>query len=342
MNLERFCDERRDRWAELRGLVDAAGRRTEQLRPDAIRRLGALYRATAADLAHARRRFPGEGVVAALDELVGWARPLVYAYERPSMSPREFVTTGYWRRVRERPRLLLASALLLMAPWVLASVWAVQDPGAAAGLAPAALRQVAQRDTADFGLSTDKKAATASYIFTNNIRVAFVIFALGILGVIGAAFMLVYQGMVLGASFGLTIDGGNGRYLFEFAFAHGVLEISCIIVVGAAGMRMGMALLAPGRRRRGDALVQEARAATEIALGTALCLVVAGLVEGTISTSGIGMGPAIALGLTLGSCYWGLVFWRGRVPKAGAARERDRGALDDLARPLTGAPAPSP
>ena len=44
----------------------------------------------------------------------------------------EFATTGYWRRVRERPALLLISALLLFGPWVLAAVWAVRDPVAGA------------------------------------------------------------------------------------------------------------------------------------------------------------------------------------------------------------------
>ena len=56
MNLARFVSERRSGWEELDRLVVQAGRRTEKLGPLGVRRLGDLYRATAADLALARRR----------------------------------------------------------------------------------------------------------------------------------------------------------------------------------------------------------------------------------------------------------------------------------------------
>ncbi len=312
VNLERFVDERRARWDELDSLVRRAGRRASSLAPHDVRRLGTLYRATSADLAFARRAFPGEAVVSRLEDLVVRSRALVYESSRRSSTLRHFVTTGYWRRVRERPWLLLASFVLLMGPWLLSSVWAVRDPGAAQGLVPSEFRTVVDRAKANFGLTADEKAAASSAIFTNNIRVAFLAFAAGIAAAIGSAVVLVYQGVTLGTVFGLTIDAGNGRALFEFAFPHGVLELSCIIVAGAAGMRMGWALVAPGLRRRRAALVAEARPAAEMALGTALCLVVAGIVEGSLSTSGIGLVPAIVFGVVLGGTFWTMVWWRGR------------------------------
>ena len=59
-------------------LVVQAGRRTEKLGPLGVRRLGDLYRSTAADLALARRAFPGDPLVVALEQRVGRARYLVY------------------------------------------------------------------------------------------------------------------------------------------------------------------------------------------------------------------------------------------------------------------------
>jgi uncharacterized membrane protein SpoIIM required for sporulation len=315
VNLERFLAERQMRWAELDGLVRRAGRRVSNLAPDDVRQLGALYRATTADLAFARRRFAGEAVVVRLEDLVGRSRALVYEGSPRQNSFVHFVTTGYWRRVRERPWMLLAAVVLMMGPWLLASVWAVRDPGAAQGLVPSQFQNVVNRDKANFGLTADEKASASSAIFTNNIRVAFLAFATGIAAAVGAAVVLVYQGVTLGTVFGLTIQAGNGRPLFEFTFPHGVLELSCIVVAGAAGMRMGWALVAPGRRRRRDALITEARAAAEMALGTAMCLIVAGIVEGSLSTSGIGLGPAIVFGILLGGTFWALVFWRGRAPR---------------------------
>jgi len=336
-------ETRRDRWRELDALVGRAGRRAESLGPDGVRRLGALYRAAAADLALARRRFAGDPTVARLEALVARARPLVYDRARRGGSVAEFATTGYWRRVRERPALLLIAALLLFGPWVLAAVWAVRDPGAASGVVPSQYRSVTQpreRGT-DLGLNTDEQAAFSSEIFTNNIRVTIVAFAGGIAVGIGTAALLVYQGVLFGAITGLAIWAGNGSSFFELVTAHGVLELSCIVVASAAGLRMGWALVSPGHRRRGVALAAEARVAVEIVLGTAPWLVLAGLVEGFITPRGLGLGPVIVIGATLGAVYWALVLWRGRPA-------RDDAYLEVAERPsgshhaATPAPAPSP
>jgi uncharacterized membrane protein SpoIIM required for sporulation len=293
-----------------------------------VRRLGALYRASAADLALARRRFAGDPTVVRLETLVTRARPLVYDRAGRGASVAEFATTGYWRRVRERPGLLLVAALLLFGPWVLASVWAVRDPGAASGVVPSEYRSVTEpRESTDLGLTTDEQAAFSSEIFTNNIRVTIFAFAGGIAAGLGTAALLVYQGVLFGAITGLSIWAGNGEPFFELVTAHGVLELSCVVVASAAGLRMGWALVSPGHRRRGVALAAEARVAVEIVLGTAPWLVLAGLVEGFITPRGLGLGPVVVIGFALGVLYWALVLWRGRKPFEVAA---------------TGAPGPSP
>jgi uncharacterized membrane protein SpoIIM required for sporulation len=281
--------------------------------------------------------------VARLEALVARARPLVYDRTRRGGSVAEFATTGYWRRVRERPALLLISALLLFGPWVLAAVWAVRDPGAASGVVPSEYRSVTQpreRGT-DLGLTTDRQAAFSSEIFTNNIRVTIIAFAGGIAAGIGTAALLVYQGVLFGAITGLAIWAGNGSSFFELVTAHGVLELSCIVVASAAGLRMGWALVSPGHRRRGAALAAEARVAVEIVLGTAPWLVLAGLVEGFITPRGLGLGPVIVIGASLGAVYWALVLWRGRPARDDPYLEvgEPRSGAHHAATP---APVPSP
>ncbi len=294
--------------------LDALLGRGSKLRkdPDAIRRLSELYRATAADLAIARRGMPGDPLVASLERRVVAARQRLAGFDRARPRIIHFLTTGYWQRVRERPRILLVAFLFLMVPWMLASIWATHEPAKAAGLVPGGAQSVTSRDRADFGLSADEKAETSAAIFTNNIRVTFLAFALGIAAGVGALALLGYQGVVLGATFGLAIHVGNGEPLFEFVFPHGILELSCIIVAGAAGMRMGWAIVAPGYRTRAEAMRAEAAGAIEMIAGTALVLVGCGIVEGSLSTSGIGLIPAIAVGVFLGGGFWSLVFFRGR------------------------------
>jgi uncharacterized membrane protein SpoIIM required for sporulation len=343
VNLDVFVDERRARWRELEALLVRAGRRAESLGPEGVRRLGALYRASTADLALARRRFAGDPVVARLESLVTRARPLVYDRARAAGSLAEFARTGYWRRVRERPGLLLVAALLLFGPWVLSAVWAVRDPGAASGVVPSQYRSVTEprdRDT-DLGLTTDEQAAFSSEVFTNNIRVTLVAFAGGIAAGLGTAALLVYQGVLFGAITGLSIWAGNGEPFFELVSAHGVLELSCVVVASAAGLRMGWALISPGHRRRGVALAAEARVAVEIVLGTAPWLVLAGLVEGFLTPRGLGLTTAVVLGFALATVYWALVVWRGRPPHDDAFLS-DAERRSETHRVATSAPAPSP
>jgi uncharacterized membrane protein SpoIIM required for sporulation len=160
-------------------------------------------------------------------------------------------------------------------------------------------------------------------IFTNNIQVTFMAFAAGILLSVGTAVLLVYNGVLFGVVGGLAISAGNGRVFFELVSAHGVLELSCIVVASAAGMRIGWALVDPGRRRRAQALVEESRRSIAIVLGTAPWLVVAGLVEGFVTPTGLTLAGALVIGGSLGALYWALLLWRGRATGAPATSRAD-------------------
>jgi uncharacterized membrane protein SpoIIM required for sporulation len=316
MNVDAFVADRSPVWKRLEELARDSRRKPERLGPDGVRELGLRYRETVADLAFARRRFPSDPVVRRLEPLVAQARHLVYDSEPRTGAVREFVSHGYWRRVRERPVPLLVAALFLFAPALLAGTWAWRDPGAASGLVPSRY----QRDSGtDLGVSVSDEAALASQIFTNNITVTMLAFGGGLLFGLGTLLVLVQNGVLLGAVAGLAIGAGNGRPFFSLVTAHGVLELSCICVAAAAGLRIGWALVDPGYRRRGDALRAETRAAVEVLLGTAAWLVIAGLVEGFLTPAGLGLTVAVTVGIAIGALYWGLVFWRGRPATSSSA-----------------------
>jgi len=321
VNLERFAGERGHAWRELDTLVDEAGRRPERLGAAKVRRLGELYRAVAADLSLARTRWPGDPVVHGLEQRVGRARHLVYHSPARRESVRAFVTRGYWQGVRERTIPLLIAAALLFGSCALSGVWADRDPGAAAGLVPQAYQSVTQRRPhgADLRLSRDERTGVAGEIFTNNIRVTFVAFAAGVAAGIGTALLLVLNGVMLGVVGGLAVGSGNGRVFFELVTAHGLLELSCIVVAGAAGLRMGWALVEPGPSKRATALGREAREAIKVVLGTAPWLVVAGLIEGFLTPAGLGLAVVLAVGIGAAALYWSLVLTLGRRPPATTA-----------------------
>jgi uncharacterized membrane protein SpoIIM required for sporulation len=321
VNLDRFVRERSPTWTEVETLVRAARGRGERLGPNGVRRLGELYRSTAADLAFARRAFPGDPLVARLEHLVAGARALVYSAPERRTSFVRFLARGYWELVAARPWPLAFAAALLFGPAVLAGVWALGDAGAAAGLIPEEYRTVTEprpRDT-DLGIPPEERAAFSSQIFTNNIQVSFLAFAGGIAAGLATALVVAYNGVLLGVVTGLSFGAGNGRPLVELVVPHGVLELSCIVVTAAAGLRMGWALVEPGRATRVEALVDEGRRAVLIVLGTIPWLVVAGLVEGFVTGSGLSLVAAVAVGFGLGVLYWALVAALGREGGRAAA-----------------------
>ena len=318
MNLDAFVRQRTPEWQELAYLVESAGRRPERLGPSGVRRLGTIYRAAAADLALARRRWPGDPVTVRLEDLVGRSRHLVYATESRSASLRHFLSRGYWRLVRERIGLVGLCWLLMIVPALLVGAWAASDPAAAGRFLPGQFRGVGEHGGGDLGLALGRQATLAGQILTNNIQVSFVAFAGGLLAGVGTTLVLLYNGALIGGVAGLTVAAGRPGPFLSLVAPHGVLELSVIAVSGAAGFSVGWALIDPGRRSRRVSLGLGARRGAEIVLGTMPWFVVAGLVEGFVTPTSLPLGGAIAVGLLVAAPYWVLVFWRGRPESAGA------------------------
>jgi uncharacterized membrane protein SpoIIM required for sporulation len=118
--------------------------------------------------------------------------------------------------------------------------------------------------------------------------------------------------MILGAVAGGAIANGNGAGFAEFVTAHGIIELSCVVVAATAGLRLGYAIVAPGAKTRGRALADEARPAISIVLGTIPWVILAGIIEGFVTRAGFGLVPGIVLGVAVGATYWTLVVVRGR------------------------------
>ena len=314
MRLDTFIASRSDDWHELERLVREAGRRPDRLGPERVQRLGSLYRAAAADLARLRRRARGAPETARLEVLVGNARSLVYDTRGRRLSLLRFFTDDYWRLVAERRKQLGIAFLLVFGSAALAAVWAYHDPAAATGVVPAEFRRALQPGHPWHDMSPGDQSAFTTSVFTNNIQVTLVAFAGGITGGILTALALLYNGLLLGVIGGLMTQAGNGGGFVDLVTAHGVLELSCILVAGAAGLSLGWAIVSPGLRTRRASLQREGREALLLVAGTAPWLVVAGIVEGNrANLAESGLGPVIGVGVGIGAIYWGLVLWRGRV-----------------------------
>jgi uncharacterized membrane protein SpoIIM required for sporulation len=312
VTVERFRREREGDWTRLDAALRTARGKPERLGPEGVRSLGRLYRSAAADLALARRLFPHDSTTATLEALVVRARATVYADAGPSRSVRAFLATGYWRTLRERPAALAASAALLLGFAALGLLWGATDPSGAAGFVPSGFINGADPPQGDAGLTAGQSAAFSSELFTNNLQVCFLVFGAGLLWCVGGALVLAFNGTMLGVVLGIALSSGHLGDVLVLVTAHGVIELSGIVVAGAAGLRLGWALVAPGTQTRRDALADAARPAVAMVLGVAPWIVLAGLLEAFISPRGFDAAVVVPVGLSAAGAFWALVAWRGR------------------------------
>jgi uncharacterized membrane protein SpoIIM required for sporulation len=153
------------------------------------------------------------------------------------------------------------------------------------------------------------------YYVGNNVGVAFRTFASGILFGVGSLFMIVYNALVIGAVAGHLAHVGYGVTFWPFVIGHGSFELTAIVLAGVAGLRIGLALLVPGRRTRAQALREATRRCVPILYGMTILLLFAAVIEGLWSGQaaiparvryavGAGLWALVVAWLALGGRRW--------------------------------------
>lgn len=298
--IDEFISSRRDRWSRLEALI-ARSREGAHLRsPAELEELGRRYRQATSDLAIARRDFPHDRVARYLEQLVGRAHPVIYQRGAADWAAiGRFVVVGFPRAFREAAPYTVAAFLLVAIPCLAAFLATRADPltGRIFLSAGPFIDQVEQ-GRSWLEISEGERGLAASFIMTNNIRVAIMALAGGVLFGAGTVYVLILNGLSLGAVAGLAGAYGLGDDLAGFVAAHGGLELTVIFLAGGAGLRLGQALIAPGLLPRRTALAQAARRAVPLLFGCIPLLILAGLLEGFVSPSGLPAWAKLAIGAT--------------------------------------------
>ncbi|RDI48353.1 stage II sporulation protein M [Nocardia mexicana] len=160
--------------------------------------------------------------------------------------------------------------------------------------------------------------AFAAQVWTNNAWVSAVALFTGLL-ILPAAYVLFMNALNLGISSGLMADAGRLDAFFGFILPHGMLELTAVFVAGGAGLQLGWTLIDPGRMSRAQALARQGRATATIALGLVVVLLVAGLIEGFVTPSGLPAPVRIAIGLVAELAFLGYILGAGRRAARGVA-----------------------
>jgi uncharacterized membrane protein SpoIIM required for sporulation len=312
MTLETFVAERKGRWEELETAVKRARRGRLRALPAAdIERFGLLVRHASSDLAIARRDFPGAAVTEYLNALCARAHPLLYrgAPLRLSSIP-AFYARGLPRTFRAAWPFVAASLALLAIGFVAGWIAVDLRPDLRSSLVPQSLFDEMARGQIHPNVADAPLAA--SFIIQNNIRVALVCFAGGVLLGLPTALVLIANGWLLGTIAAAVHLGGYDRAFWSLIVPHGVIELSVIVIAGGCGLMLGGAILRPGQLRRTDALGVAARRAVILALGIAMLLIVAGTLEAFVSPSTLPEAAKLAAGATAGLLLYSWLLLAGR------------------------------
>jgi uncharacterized membrane protein SpoIIM required for sporulation len=300
-----------ERWLERDGkksrnsqqAVPAVGLRDQEI-PRAYRRICQL-------LALARDRQYSPDLIDRLNRIALRGHHMLYG-ARGGQSARvlSFLAVGFPRLVRVEWRLVAAAAALFAGPLLLLLavlplfpdfIHYFVDP---AGLAR--FREVYDPANPRLGMrqSDDNVMMFAFYIW-NNVKIGFQTFATGVLLGIGSIFYLLYNGSQIGAVAGHFSGAGFSEPFWSFVSGHSAMELSAIVLSGAAGLKLGSAVIAPGARSRKAALVQAARPAVRLMYGAAAMFLIAAFIEGFWSP--LTAFPA-SVKYAVGCVMWAFVF----------------------------------
>jgi uncharacterized membrane protein SpoIIM required for sporulation/uncharacterized RDD family membrane protein YckC len=294
-----------------------------------LRRLGAEglqrfmddYRRITTDLARGRSLGADTQTLDLLNRLVVMGYSVLYGYTRV----RRGVSLRPWfgrfpRLVRQHRRAMLLAAGMLFIPACISAAALVWHPELSYDLVAEGFLEFSTSDPEHLhDLPSLTRPIAASTIITNNLQVTLMAFGLGLTAGIGTCFVLLYNGVHLGAVIGWLTLQGHSRALWGWIMPHGGTELLAIVLSGGAGLMLASALLVPGDVSRITALKRMAPLALQIELGCMLMLLIAGLIEGFVSPSSIGYAARLGV-FVLSLSLWSVYFvWAGR---ASAARPR--------------------
>jgi uncharacterized membrane protein SpoIIM required for sporulation len=238
--------------------------------------------------------------------------------EPDALGPIRFLTRSFPRAFREQlPEIGIATAVFSMAAIFGLFTATVQPAVGMALLGPDAIAGLEQGTLWTEALSTTvPPALSSSAIATNNMSVAITGWAGGAVAGLGGIYILLLNGLLLGAVFGITGYYSLSGQLFDFVVAHGLLEITLILVVTGAGLSVGRALVEAGETPRSEALPKAARTALVVLLGSLPWFLLLGVVEGFVSPSPeIPLSSKVLLGLALEGSFL-VAAWNPFLPES--------------------------
>jgi uncharacterized membrane protein SpoIIM required for sporulation len=269
------------RWQKFEKNLD----QTRGKNPDELKE---LYLHLTDDLAYAETYYPGSEAAHYLHNLTGKVHKKVYKNTQNKASrfftffTEEVPQVAYTCR-----RQLGYSALIFILSMLIGAFSARHDENYTRLILGDAYQEMTEQNIANNDpMAVYKQTGPLDMFFAitfNNVRVSFLAFAAGIFTALGTGFILFQNGIMLGAFQYFFYQKGLFLTSFLTIWIHGTLEISAIIIAGAAGFIMGNSLVFPGTLPRLTSFTRGAKKALKLVIGLVPIFITAGFLESFVT-----------------------------------------------------------
>lgn len=271
------------------------------------------YRCLCQHLAVAKSRRYTPILVDRLNQLVRQGYEILHAgqYQR-SGRLLQFLFFGFPAVIQANGRFVAIAALAFVVPGLLMALACyLHDSFLYSLMDPAQIRAMeSMYDPEVRKLGRERQSDSDLMMFgfyiQNNIGISFRCFASGLFFCLGSLYFLIFNGLVIGGVSGHLTQAGFAGTFYPFVIGHGAFELTAIVFSGAAGLKLGYALIAPGQYTRLTALQIAAREAVQMIYGSTLMLLIAAFVEAWWSSS---TQLTTMVKITTGAVLWLLVLY---------------------------------
>lgn len=311
MKQQDFVSANENLWQQLEALLEKTGGRKKELKETAD--LPEAYRKVCHHLALAKHRRYSLGIIDRLNRIVVGCHNIVYARNaRFRYQWLRFFIHDFPQALQQNYRFMRVANLLFYGPAIAVGLLCFYNPEFVYSILPNEQVRMMEGmyDPEARVLGRERESDTDLYMFgfyiRNNIGIAFREFAGGVFFGLGTLFFVVFNGVFLGAVFGHLTQVGYVSTLYPFVIGHGAFELTAIVIAGAAGLKLGVALIDPGNLSRVAALREAGRQSIPIILGATFMLVIAAVLEAFWSSKA---SLPIPVKITVGIIFWTLVLW---------------------------------
>jgi uncharacterized membrane protein SpoIIM required for sporulation len=240
------------------------------------------------DLGYSKTFYPHSKVTTYLNGLASRIYLGIYRNKKEETSR----IVRFWKTelplvVRRYHREILYSFIIFSLFAIMAAFSAAHDEGFVRGVLSDQYVDMTEDNIArgdPFGVyNHDDQLSMFARIASNNIKVSFLVFVCGFLISIGTIWQLFQNGVMVGAFQYYFFAKGLGLRSVLVIWIHGTLEISSIIIAGAAGLVLGNSILFPGTHRRIDSLKRGGKDGLKLMIGLIPVFIVAAFLEGFVT-----------------------------------------------------------